>query len=133
MAAVPTYLSVKVRFSSHAMMGRLRRSLYVGRMTEYLSLVALGAIAACAADSCILVVDGMCGARGGLNQARCAGVERAARSVESWLRRRVDGLGRRWARWWWSLASSTWSLSGQLADPRSVQGQLAFEQSLGDD
>lgn len=35
-----TYLSVKVRFRSQVMMGRLRRSLYVGRMTEYLSLLA---------------------------------------------------------------------------------------------
>jgi hypothetical protein len=36
--ATIAYLSVKVRLSSQAMMGRLRRSLYVGRMTEYLSL-----------------------------------------------------------------------------------------------
>lgn len=34
-----TYLSVKVRFSNHATMGRFFLSLYVGRMTEYLSLV----------------------------------------------------------------------------------------------
>lgn len=43
------YFSVKVRLSSQVMMGRLRRSLYVGRMTEYLSLVAaafVGAIVA---------------------------------------------------------------------------------------
>jgi hypothetical protein len=39
------YLSVKVRFSNHVMMGRFRRSLYVGRITEYLFLEALaGAI-----------------------------------------------------------------------------------------
>ena len=42
---LPSYLSVKVRFSNHAMMGRFLRSLYVGRMTEYFSLEALaGAI-----------------------------------------------------------------------------------------
>ncbi len=41
----PSYFSVKVRFSNHVMMGRFRRSLYVGRMTEYFSLEALaGAI-----------------------------------------------------------------------------------------
>lgn len=32
-----TYFSVKVRFSSQVMMGRFFLSLYVGRMTEYLS------------------------------------------------------------------------------------------------
>ena len=32
------YFSVKVRFRSQTMMGRLRRSLYVGIMIEYLSL-----------------------------------------------------------------------------------------------
>lgn len=37
-----TYFSVKVRLSSQATMGRFLRSLYVGRITEYLS--PLGAI-----------------------------------------------------------------------------------------
>lgn len=32
-----TYFSVKVRFRSHVMIGKLRRSLYVGSSTEYLS------------------------------------------------------------------------------------------------
>lgn len=31
------YFSVNVLLSSHAIMGRLRRSLYVGSRTEYLS------------------------------------------------------------------------------------------------
>ena len=38
-----THCSVKVRFSNQVMIGRLRLSLYVGRMTEYLSLL-MGAI-----------------------------------------------------------------------------------------
>ena len=44
---------MKVRFSSQAMMGRFLRSLYVGRMTEYLSLAAAfaGAMVTCAGDS----------------------------------------------------------------------------------
>ena len=36
-----SYFSVKVRLSSQVMMGRLRRSLKVGRITVYLSLVAI--------------------------------------------------------------------------------------------
>ena len=39
-----TDFSVKVLFRSHVIMGRLRRSLYVGRRIEYLSLDCLGAI-----------------------------------------------------------------------------------------
>lgn len=39
-----TDFSVMVLFRSHVIMGRLRRSLYVGRRIEYLSLVCLGAI-----------------------------------------------------------------------------------------
>jgi hypothetical protein len=39
------HFSVKVRFSNQTMMGKFFRSLYVGRMTEYLSLEAFaGAI-----------------------------------------------------------------------------------------
>lgn len=41
-----TYFSVKVRLRSQVMMGRLRRSLYVGRITEYLSLVAVAFVGA---------------------------------------------------------------------------------------
>lgn len=38
------YFSVKVLLSSHVIMGRLRRSLYVGRRIEYLSFDCLGAM-----------------------------------------------------------------------------------------
>lgn len=44
MGLLAAYSSVNVLFSSHVMMGRLRRSLYVGRSTEYLFLFAVGAI-----------------------------------------------------------------------------------------
>ena len=40
----PTYCSEKVRFRSHAMMGRFFLSLYVGKMTEYLFADFIGAI-----------------------------------------------------------------------------------------
>lgn len=49
-----TYFSVKVRLSSQVTIGKLRRSLYVGKMTEYLSFVAaafLGAIVVVAVES----------------------------------------------------------------------------------
>lgn len=63
-----TYASVKVRFSSQVMMGRLRRSLYVGRIIEYLFPLALGAIVrdrvANVCRECTGVVGGECFARG---------------------------------------------------------------------
>ena len=39
-----TYFSVNVLWSSHVIMGKFRRSLYVGRRTEYLSCFCLGGI-----------------------------------------------------------------------------------------
>lgn len=42
-----TYFSVKVLFRSHVITGRLRRSLYVGSSTEYLSLDPLAIVNVC--------------------------------------------------------------------------------------
>ena len=41
---VATYFSVNVLLSSHVIIGRLRRSLYVGKSMEYLFLFASGAM-----------------------------------------------------------------------------------------